>query len=109
VLHANAAAMPRSVLETSRKYTPDEWSSLTTALADRGLLDHTGAITPTGRALKSDIETTTDRLAAPAYAELSDNEIDELTTALMTLTKIVVASGEIPSVTPMGLDLDDVG
>jgi hypothetical protein len=97
------------VLETSRKYTPDEWSSLTTALADRGLLDHTGAITPTGRALKSDIETTTDRLAAPAYAELSDNEIDELTTALMTLTKIVVASGEIPSVTPMGLDLDDVG
>ena len=109
VLHSSAAAIPRSVLETSRKYTPDEWSALTERLAERGLLDHSGAITPSGRALKGDIETTTDRLAAPAYDVLSEAEVDELTSALMTLTKTVVASGDIPSVTPMGLDLDDVG
>jgi hypothetical protein len=109
VLHASAAAIPRSLLETSRKYTDVEWSELSARLADRGLLDHSGAITPSGRALKSDIETTTDRLAAPAYARLSATDTDDLISALTTLTKTVIASGEIPSITPMGLDLDDVG
>lgn len=108
VLHATATAMPRSVLETSRDYTEDEWDLLAAGLANRGLLDHSGAITPAGRALKSEIETTTDRLAAPAYEKLRDADVDELASALMTLTKVVVSSGEIPSQTPIGLDLDDV-
>lgn len=109
VLHAAATATPRSVLETSRDYTEDEWNALTAALADRGLLEHSGAITPAGRALKSEIELTTDRLAAPVYAELRDDDVATLSSALMSLAKVVVASGEIPAQTPIGLDLDDVG
>ncbi|HEY9311518.1 SCO6745 family protein [Williamsia sp.] len=109
VLHAIANATPRSVLETSRQYSEAEWESLTARLADRGLVELSGAITPAGRALKAEIENTTDRLAAPAYARLSDSAVEDLTTSLMELTKVVVASGEIPSQTPIGLDLDDVG
>lgn len=66
---ATATAIPRSVLETSRDYTEDEWDLLAADLADRGLLDHSGAITPAGRALKSEVETTTDRLEAPASVD----------------------------------------
>ncbi|PYE18644.1 hypothetical protein DFR67_104223 [Williamsia limnetica] len=109
VLHAMATATPRSVLETSRDYTEAEWETLAAALADRGLLEHSGGITPAGRALKGEIETTTDRLAAPAYAGLRDADVEDLTSALMSLAKVVVASGEIPPQTPIGLDLDDVG
>ncbi|ORM37646.1 hypothetical protein [Williamsia sp. 1135] len=109
VLHAAASALPRQVLETSRKYTENEWSTLTANLARRGLLEESGAITPTGRALKSDIEITTDRLAAPAYGSLTDQDVDELIADLTELAKVVIASGEIPSQTPMGLDLDSVG
>lgn len=109
VLHAIATALPRSVLDAGRQYTDDEWESLTEGLADRGLLDRSGAITPAGRALKADIENTTDRLAAPAYARLTDSAVDDLTTSLLELTKVVVATGEIPSATPIGPDLDTVG
>ncbi|PXW36181.1 UNVERIFIED_CONTAM: hypothetical protein DES50_1011131 [Williamsia faeni] len=109
VLHATATAIPRSVLETSRHYTEEEWESVTARLAERGLLDRSGAITPAGRALKAEIENTTDRLAAPAYARLTDSDVDDLTTSLMELTTAVVASGEIPSVTPIGRGLDEVG
>ncbi len=97
------------MLETSRDYTEDEWNALTAALADRGLLEHSGAITPAGRALKSEIELTTDRLAAPAYEDLRDDHVATLSSALMSLAKVVVTSGEIPAQTPIGLDLDDVG
>ncbi len=109
VLHAIATALPRSVLDAGRQYTDEEWESLTERLADRGLLDRSGAITPAGRALKADIENTTDRLAAPAYARLTDSAVDDLTTSLLELTKVVVATGEIPSATPIGPDLDNVG
>ena len=109
VLHAIATAIPRSVLDVGRHYTEQEWESLTARLAERGLLEFSGAITPAGRALKAEIENTTDRIAAPAYAELTDSAVEDLTTSLMELTKVVVASGEIPSATPIGLDLDAVG
>ena len=52
----------------------------------------------------------TDALALPALAALDDDEVEELFRTLTPITRKVVAAGDIPAATPMGLsraDLDD--
>lgn len=71
----------------------------------RGLVDGTGALTNAGRATKEQVERVTDDLAATAYAGLSDAEVAELVEALRPVAAAVVAAGEIPTRSPMGLDL----
>ncbi|BBY34525.1 hypothetical protein BST33_10595 [Mycolicibacter minnesotensis] len=104
VFHAAASGAPRRTYELARGFTDDEWARLTTALRDRGLAGAEG-LTPHGVRLKAQIEEQTDRLAAPAYDALTAAERDELVSALRPLTRAVVATGEIPLDSPMGLDL----
>ena len=65
----------------------------------------TRGLTSAGAGLKAEIERRTDELAAPAYDELSDAELNELATLLRPVTRAVVQSGELPLDSPMGLDL----
>ena len=82
-----------------------DWGALVAGLQSRGLVDGSGTgLTDEGRALKERIEATTNDLAAPAYSSLTDDEADELATLLRPLTKAVVATGEIPVKSPMGID-----
>ena len=84
-------------------------ASLVSGLRSRGLVTSDGgSLTDAGRETKAGIESTTDALAATAYAALDSAEVEELITLLRPLTKAVVASGEIPGQSPMGLDLDDL-
>jgi hypothetical protein len=81
-------------------------------LAVRGLLDDNGALTATGIALKQNVEDTTDRLALTAFDALDDGELEALFRSLTPITRAVIAGGDIPAATPMGLrrdDLDDDG
>ncbi len=55
------------------------------ALRDRGLVDAAGGFTDAGRQTKERIETLTDELAAPAYDELSAQELEELIAGLEPL------------------------
>ena len=67
-------------------------------------------LTKAGRELKQHLEDTTDALALPALAALDDDEVEELFRTLTPITRKVVAAGDIPAATPMGLsraDLDD--
>jgi hypothetical protein len=112
VLHSVANRVPRDFLVRSRQYDDDEWRSCTARLAARGILDDTGALTDAGAALKQDIEETTDRLALAAFDALDDGELEELFRTLTPITRAVIAGGDIPVKTPMGLrrdDLDDDG
>ncbi len=107
VFHAAASGAPRRTYELARDFTDDEWTRLHTALSDRGLAGSDG-LTPHGARLKAQIEDQTDRLAAPAYDALTAAEREELISALRPLTRAVVAAGEIPLDSPMGLDLRQV-
>jgi hypothetical protein len=81
-------------------------------LAARDILDDTGALTDAGVALKANIEETTDRLALAAFDALDDSELEALFRTLTPITRAVIAGGDIPASTPMGLrrdDLDDDG
>lgn len=108
VLHCAADRVPREFIVRSRRYDDDEWHSCTERLAARGLLDDSGALTGAGVALKQTIEDTTDRLALSAFDALEDAELDALFATLTPITRAVIAGGDIPSATPMGLRRDDL-
>jgi hypothetical protein len=108
VLHSVANRVPRDFLVRSRQYDDDEWRSCTDRLAARGIIDDTGALTAEGAALKQDIEDTTDRLALAAFDALDDGELEELFRTLTPITRAVIAGGDIPVKTPMGLRRDDL-
>jgi hypothetical protein len=110
VLQAAAGKVERDYIARTRHYDEASWSSYQQQLADRGILDAAGALTAAGRELKDSIENTTDALAASALDALDDDEVEALFRALTPLTRLVVAAGDIPPNTPMGLrrhDLDD--
>ncbi|MFE7227395.1 hypothetical protein ACFU7D_21570 [Nocardioides sp. NPDC057577] len=110
VFHALAHGTSPSVYATSRNIHESEWDALVSGLRSRGLVTDDGqSLTDLGRETNAAIESTTDALAATAYATLEPGEVDDLITLLRPLTKAVVASGEIPHQSPMGLDLDEVG
>ncbi len=107
VFHALANGTPRQVYELARDFDDEEWSRRVGHLQRRGLCTPTG-LTDEGRRLRSEIEARTDALAATAYEELDDAELTELLELLRPLAAAVVAGGDLPLDSPMGLDLRDL-
>lgn len=107
VLHSLATGTPAAVYAASRKADPEEWSRILDDLRARGLVDADGKLSDAGRRTKETVEELTDRLAWTAYDGLTDTEIAELLRLLRPITAAVVASGEIPTLSPIGLDLTE--
>jgi hypothetical protein len=93
------------VLAVARDYDDAEWEALVAGLAERGVVTGGGELTAEGRALKDDIEQRTDRIALSAYDELDDDELEQLIATTDPVARAVVASGDIPEVTPIGVGL----
>lgn len=108
VLHAAAGSVPTEFIKRSRDYTDEEWASCVEALAARGLLTAAGTLAESGRAMKHRIEDRTDALALTALQDLADDEVERLFVALTPLTRLVVAGGDLPAATPMGLRRDEL-
>lgn len=108
VLHSSADRVPREFLERSRHYDDAEWRTCVASLAARGLLDDQGGLTAEGAEFKERLEHDTDRLALTAFDALDDDELATLFATLTPLTRKVVAAGDIPVATPMGLRRDEL-
>jgi hypothetical protein len=108
VLHAAADRVPQTMIMRSRDYDDEQWSHYCDQLVRRGLLDERGALTDAGRELKQRIEDTTDRLALAPLDALDDDEVEALFRALTPITRKVVAAGDVPAATPMGLSRHDL-
>jgi len=108
VLHAAAGRVPQEMIMRSRDYDEQQWGHYRDRLARRGLLDGDGALTDEGQDLKQRIEEITDRLALSALDGLADDEVERLFGALTPITRKVVATGDVPAATPMGLGRDDL-
>lgn len=108
VLHAVAGRVPREMIAPSRDYDEDDWQEQLDALAARGLVDAEGSLTSAGADLKAQIEDSTDRLALRAFDALDDRQLGILFAALTPLTRLVVAGGDVPADTPMGLNRDEL-
>lgn len=107
VLQALTSGSPRQVYEVARDFDEAEWNQLVGELQTRGLAED-GRLASAGRELKAEIEAVTDRLAAEAYLALTGEEQRTLLDALLPLTRAVIRAGEIPTDSPMGLNLDQI-
>jgi hypothetical protein len=102
VLQTAAGVVPREVFGVSRHYDDAEWDSVSARLIDRGLVGPDGKLTTQGRDVRDDIEERTDRIALTAYDTLDDEQLLQLLDALSPLARAVIATGDIPDVTPVG-------
>ena len=93
VMHGASGDVPATVLQASRAWSDDEWSATVDRLADRGLLDGSGAFTDAGRSLRQAIEDRTDRLAMLPYAAIGEERCAELRELARPLSKAVVDGG----------------
>jgi len=108
VLHAAAGRVPAEMIKRSRDYDDEQWNLHVDALRRRGWLDGAGELTEAGRAVKKHVEDRTDTLALTALEALTDTEVETLFATLTPITRLVVAAGDIPVDTPMGLRRDDL-
>jgi hypothetical protein len=102
VLQAAAGNVPREVFGPARHYDDAEWDSVSARLIDRGLVEPGGTLTDLGRALRDDVEDRTDRIALAAYDTLDDEQLLQLLDALAPLARAVIATGDVPEMTPVG-------
>lgn len=107
VLQALATDIPFTVYQTARRFDEQEWSTTLATLAERGLVGPDGSLSDAGRETKHAIEVRTDALAATGFRHLAGGEVEELADLLRPITTAVVAAGEIPRQSPMGLDLNE--
>jgi hypothetical protein len=108
VLHAVADRVPRDVIMRSRQYDDDEWRTCSDRLAARGFLDGAGELTDSGREFEQHLEDATDALALSAFDALDDDRLSLLFRTLTPITRAVIAGGDIPDATPMGLRREDL-
>jgi hypothetical protein len=108
VLQAAAGGVPRDYIARTRDYDEAAWRYHEQRLAERGLLNDDGSLTPAGRELKDHIESRTDAIALSALGALSDDEVETLFRALTPITRAVVAAGDVAAVTPMNLRRDEL-
>ncbi len=103
LLAAGTKGVPAVLLRENRGWSELEWDAATAALSAGGLLHSDGRATDAGRTVHASIEELTDRLAAPAYAELGDGALADLYGALRACAADIVGSGVLPFPNPMGL------
>ena len=89
-------------LRRKRGWTPEEWDAGAKRLTDRGLITG-GALTPSGRALRSEVEAQTDALADAPLAALGDRRAARLAALAEPLVAAIVAGGGFLHGNPMGL------
>ena len=90
-------------LQRTRGWTADDWAAAVDRCRARELVDSDGGLTAAGRALRSDVEATTDRLAEAPWDALSPRERDAVIAALDPAAASVARSGVIRYPNPIGL------
>jgi hypothetical protein len=86
-----------------RGWTDDEVAAAGGRLAERGLVDGSGAATDRGRALAERVEQTTDRLAVSPLRAIGDAAASRLVDLLAPIARTITASGAIPFPNPIGM------
>ncbi|QNE19738.1 hypothetical protein F1D05_19695 [Kribbella qitaiheensis] len=100
----SAAGGPsKAVYRAARRWSDDEWAEAEEDLRSRGLLAADGTLTEQGRALRQQVEDTTDALAEQGWSRLGDAATEELDRLIRPFTGAIMASGLIPPDNPMAL------
>lgn len=108
VLHSLASGTPVTVYESARTFERLEWATNLQGLRKRGLVTDGGVLSDEGSALKRTVEDQTDALADTAYRKLTKDQREEFVELWQPMARAVVAAGEIPRRSPMGLNLTEI-
>ncbi|MGC4941406.1 SCO6745 family protein [Kribbella sp. DT2] len=92
-LAALAANMTFKAYGRLSPLTPTQLAKVLTGLHTRGLITPTPSLTPAGRTLKTQIESLTDTLAAPAYEILTPAETSQLQADLTPIAATIKSVG----------------
>jgi hypothetical protein len=97
VLHAAEGEIPAETLRKTRGWPEEKWAETVEDLRSRGLLNDEQLLSEKGRELRQSIEDETDRMNAPAYDVLSEQEKQRYVELATPLSKAVVDAGLIPA------------
>ena len=89
-------------LQRTRGWTADDWAAADARLTNRGLSDADG-LTVAGRALRANVEATTDRLALAPFDATGGDRGGTIVELLDPVARAISASGVIRYPNPMGL------
>jgi hypothetical protein len=101
--HIGDGVLAPADVQPHRGWTGREWTEAAEGLRTRGLLDTTGRLTPAGKALRTEIEEATDRLASAPPASLGKEDLARLLELALPLSRAVIDSGVVPVPNPMGV------
>ena len=104
VLQSTYTEIPRQTLQTTRNWSDDEWQAAVESLAARGWVDADGGPNLKGREGLAAIERRTDELATQPVAAIGVDAATALAEAALPVAQAVMASGTVPTITPMFAD-----
>lgn len=93
VLQVGTGRFPLGVTQATRQWNEQEWSAAIVVLGERGWVDPTGVMTPTGIEARERIEADTDRLCAPIWRGVGDAGAARLTTLIAPIHTAMNAAG----------------
>jgi hypothetical protein len=96
-------AISREILQSSRKWSDEEWEAAEGRLRGRGWLAGDGSLTETGQAVRTAVEDRTDELALHAWQGLGEDGCERLVELVRPLARAIAASGDVPFPNPMGV------
>ena len=102
LLVVGSGAATRELIQAARGWPDDDWDAAASDLAQRGLLDDSGALTDAGWDLRARIEATTDRLASGPWNALGAARTERLAELVRPWAEAVAAT-DIRFPNPMGL------
>jgi hypothetical protein len=97
VILALAIPMPAEKFGRIHHLPAAQLAAVIDGVRDRGWIGDDGWLSEQGRAVNQRVESITDDLAAPPYACLDPNELDELMTTLEPLAALLLAAQDSPS------------
>lgn len=86
-----------------RGWSEEEWDAGVERLKDRGILDAAGALTAGGRALRAEVELTTDRLASDVWDTMDVPSREQLFSRLRRLATLLESPDGIFYPNPIGV------
>ncbi|MBW0114706.1 SCO6745 family protein [Pseudonocardia abyssalis] len=105
VVFAADQGLDAAALRLRRGWSEREWDAAAARLADRDLLDRSGALTDEGRLLRAEVEAHTDALADVAWLAVGAERAERLVVLAAPLVAALAAGDGFMPENPMGLRL----
>ncbi len=97
VMHVGTGQVSRQALQTTRRWSDEEWETATRALHQRGFLTDEGTLTDEGNTHRDKVEQMTDELALAPWQHLGDTQCERLRELGRPLSRAILDAKAIPS------------